>query len=323
MADLPKEVLINEEGPREGFQFEKGPIPTARKIELIDALSKTGLKHIQVCSFVPAKNVPGMADADEVAKGFTKHPGVHYAGLWLNERGLQRALAIGRLDVRGKISLTASEAFLKRNQNRTMQENIAAAHSILEMYKQNNVPVENASMMAAFGCNFEGDIPVSRVIGLVQMALDIAAEHGITIKVFNLADTMAWATPASIRKVVGAVREKYPQLRLALHLHDTRGMGIANAYAGLEMGVNIFDSSVAGLGGCPFAAHKGAAGNVCTEDLVFMCEEMGIRTGVDLDLLIEAARLAEDVVGHPLPGAVKSGGSLRKYRERAAAPVAA
>ena len=319
MADFPREVTINEEGPREGFQFEKGPIPTARKIELIDALSKTGLKQIQVCSFVPPKNVPGMADADEVARGFTKHPGVRYVGLWLNEKGLQRALAIGRLDVRGTISLTASEAFLKRNQNRTMQENVAAQHSIVEMFKQNNVPVDRASMMAAFGCNFEGDIPVARVLDLVQQALDIAEAHGVAIKVFNFADTMAWATPDSIRKVVGAVREKFPQLRLGLHLHDTRGMGIANAYAGLEMGVDIFDASVAGLGGCPFAAHKGAAGNVCTEDLAFMCEEMGIRTGIDLDLLIEASRLAEDVVGHPLPGAVKSGGSLRKYRERAAA----
>ena len=319
MAEFPREVTINEEGPREGFQFEKGPIPTARKIELIDALSKTGLKQIQVCSFVPPKNVPGMADADEVARGFTKHPGVRYVGLWLNEKGLQRALAIGRLDVRGTISLTASEAFLKRNQNRTLQENVAAQHSIVEMFKQNNVPVERASMMAAFGCNFEGDIPAARVLDLVQQALDIAEAHGVTIKAFNFADTMAWATPDSIRRLVGAVREKFPRLRIGLHLHDTRGMGIANAYAGLEMGVDIFDASVAGLGGCPFAAHKGAAGNVCTEDLVFMCEEMGIKTGIDLDLLIEASRLSEDVVGHPLPGAVKSGGSLRRYRERAAA----
>jgi len=319
MSDFPKEVTINEEGPREGFQFEKGAIPTARKIELIDALSKTGLKQIQVCSFVPPKNVPGMADADDVARGFTRHPGVRYVGLWLNEKGLQRAIGIGRLDVRGTLSLTASEAFLKRNQNRTMQENIAAQHRMMEMFKQNNVAVERASMMAVFGCNFEGDIPVLRVLDLVQQALDIAAAHDLKIKVFNFADTMAWATPYGIRKVIGAVREKYPQLRLGLHLHDTRGMGIANAYAGLEMGVDIFDASVAGLGGCPFASHKGAAGNVCTEDLVFMCEEMGIKTGVDLDLLIEAAQLAEDVVGHPLPGSVKSGGNLRKYREKAAA----
>src|SRR5690606_6540964 len=132
-----------------------------------------------------------------------------------------------------------------------------------------------------------------------------------TIKTISLADTMGWATPQSVRRLVGAVREKYPDFELSLHLHDTRGMGIANAYAGLEMGVSRFDAAVASLGGCPFAAHKGAAGNVCTEDLVFMCEEMGISTGVDLEALIESARLAEDIVGHELPGAVMKGGSLK------------
>ena len=313
---MPKSVQLNEEGPREGFQFEKAPIPTERKIELVDALSRTGLKQIQVCSFVPPKNVPGMADADEVVKGYTKRPGVRYTALWLNEKGLQRALASGRLDVKGSLSLTASEVFLKRNQNRTLQENIEAQRSIVQMYKHNNVPVERGSIMAAFGCNMEGDIPVGRVLDLAQQILELAAEGGFEIQVFNLADTMAWATPASIKRVVGAMREKFPHLRLALHLHDTRGMGIANAYAGLEMGIDIFDASVAGLGGCPFAAHKGAAGNVCTEDLVFMCEEMGIDTGVDLDLLIQAAQLAEDIVGHPLPGSVMKGCSLRALRHR-------
>jgi hydroxymethylglutaryl-CoA lyase len=127
---------------------------------------------------------------------------------------------------------------------------------------------------------------------------------------------MAWATPMAIKRVVGAIRERWPDLDLALHLHDTRGMAIANAFAGLEMGVKRFDSSVAGLGGCPFAGHQGAAGNVCTEDLVFMCDEMGIKTGIDLGALIECARLAEDVVGHPLPGSVMKGGSLEKYRQQ-------
>jgi hydroxymethylglutaryl-CoA lyase len=125
---------------------------------------------------------------------------------------------------------------------------------------------------------------------------------------------MAWATPASIKRVVGAVRERWPDLRLNLHLHDTRGLGLANAYAGLEMGVTSFDASVAGLGGCPFAGHKGAAGNVCTEDLVFMCEEMGIATGIDVETLIAAAQLAEEIVGHPTPGSVMRGGTLGKYR---------
>ena len=152
---------------------------------------------------------------------------------------------------------------------------------------------------------------------MIQQMLDIGTEHSLNLKMVSLADTMAWATPLSIKRVVGAVRERFPDLLISLHLHDTRGMGIANAYAGLEMGVAIFDAAVAGLGGCPFAAHKGAAGNVCTEDLVFMCEEMGIDTGVDLDRLIESALLAEDIVGHPLPGCVMRGGTLNRLRERA------
>ncbi len=319
MADYPKSVRINEEGPREGFQFEKGAIPTARKIELIDSLSRTGLKKIQVVSFVSPRAVPGMIDAEEVVRGFTRAPGVSYTGLWLNDKGLQRALATGKLDVYGSISLTASERFLQRNQNRTLAENLQAQHAIIAMYQEHDVAVERGSIMAAFGCNFEGDIPNSRILELCRQIFEIAAAHGLEIKVLSLADTMAWATPLSIRRVVGAVREKYPQLEISLHLHDTRGMGIANACAGLEMGVASYDAAVAGLGGCPFAGHGGAAGNVCTEDLVFMCEEMGIATGVDLDALIESARLAEDVVGHPLPGAVMKGGTLAKLREKIAA----
>lgn len=317
MSDLPQKIRLNEEGPREGFQFEKGPIATDRKIALIDSLSETGLKQIQVASFVNPKNVPGMADADEVVAGFTRHPGISYTALWLNEKGLQRALATGRLDVKGSLSLTASEVFLKRNQNRTASEDLAAERGIARMYKANNIPVERISIRAAFGCNYEGDIPPSHVVGLVRDLVKMANEEGCVIRLVSLADTMAWATPASVKRLVGAIRESHPDLTIALHLHDTRGMGIANAYAGLEMGVAIFDASVAGLGGCPFAGHRGAAGNVCTEDLVFMCDEMGIETGVDLSKLIESALLAEDVVGHPLPGSVMRGGTLKALRAAA------
>jgi hydroxymethylglutaryl-CoA lyase len=176
--------------------------------------------------------------------------------------------------------------------------------------------VDRGSIMAAFGCNFQGEVPIATVVEMVGQILDLGKQHGQEIRTVSLADTMAWATPESIKRVVGAVRNRYPDLTLALHLHDTRGMGIANAYAGLEMGVGIYDSTVAGLGGCPFAAHKGAAGNVCTEDLVFMLHEMGIETGIDLDRLIECAQLAEDIVGHPLPGSLKMGGSLRALREK-------
>jgi len=321
VSDLPKRIHIQEEGPREGFQFEKGTIPTRRKIELIDRLSLTGLDHIQIVSFVNPKAVPGMADAEEVVRGITPQPGVAYTALWLNEKGFERAMAVGTIDVKGSLILSASSTFLKRNQNRAPQEQLQAQRTLIGMYKQHGVEVVRGGIMAAFGCNFEGDIPAKRVSELVRQILDIAAENGVTLKYVLLADTMAWATPQSIKRLLGVVRSDFPGVEFALHLHDTRGMGIANAYAGLEMGVTRYDSSVAGLGGCPFAGHRGAAGNVCTEDLVFMCHEMGIETGIDLEALIECARLAEDIVGHPLPGSVMKGGSLERLRASLAAAV--
>lgn len=316
MSDLPRRVDIQEEGPREGFQFEKGPIPTQRKIELIDALSETGLKEIQVGSFVNPKRVPGWADVDDVIAGIRKTDGIRYTALWLNERGLERALATDGLFLKGSITTSASETFMKLNQNRGYADNVKVQHNQVALYKSHGVSYFRGSMMAAFGCNFEGDVPVSKVIEQTESILGTAAENDVELDVLSLADTMAWATPQSVKRVVGSVREKWPDLRITLHLHDTRGLGVANAYAGLEMGVDSFDASVAGLGGCPFAGHKGAAGNVCTEDLAFMCEEMGIDTGIDVDRLLEAARLAEDVVGHDLPGAVKWGGSLDALRRK-------
>jgi len=188
---------------------------------------------------------------------------------------------------------------------------------MVEILKRNGMPAETASVQAAFGCNFEGDIALPRVIAAVERGFDIAAAHGFRLKRVSLNDTMAWATPASVKRIVGAVRERWPELKIVLHFHDTRGLGIANSYAGLEMGIDAFDASVAGLGGCPFAGHKGAAGNVCTEDLVLLCHELGIATGVDLDCLIDAAVLAEKIVGHPLPGSVMRGGTLDRMRRAA------
>ena len=315
MSDLPAAVHITEEGPREGFQIEKGPIATANKIALIDALSQTGIDRIQIVSFVNSKNVPGMADAEDVVRGITPQPGVAYTALWLNEKGFQRALKFSdRLTNTGTIQLSASEKFSIRNQNRTAAQQLAGQHAIVDMYKASGVPVERGSIMAAFGCNFEGDIPMSRLLTLTEQILEVAREHGVTLRYLTLADTMAWATPLAVKHTVGALRERWPELDVALHLHDTRGMAIANAYAGLEMGVTRFDSSVAGLGGCPFAGHQGAAGNISTEDLVFMCDELGIRTGIDLDALIECAKIAETIVGHPLPGSVMKGGTLTRFR---------
>lgn len=321
MPSLPKAIHIYEEGPREGFQIEKGPLATEDKIRLIDALSETGVKHIQIGSFVDPRRVPSAADADAVVSGIKVRPGIDYSMLWMNERGLRQALSHPQLTVDGKIRMYPSDAFLKSNMNRTQEQNRQKNGELIDLCRELGVPVWQASVTSAFGCNFEGEIAPSKVLSLVQEAVDTGKEHGTEITQIVLADSMAWGTPLTVKRLVGAVQDRFPDLVIRLHLHDTRGMGIANAYAGLEMGIEHFDSSVAGLGGCPFARHKTAAGNVCTEDLVLMCDEMGIETGIDLDALIHAAEVAEDVVGHPITGCVSKAGSLSQIRRglRAAA----
>ena len=315
MSDLPKFVEICEKGPREGLQIEPGPIATDRKIALIDALSETGVRQIQVCSFVNPKKVPGWADADDVVTGIRVREGVSYLPLWLNERGLMRALQYrNRLTFKDAILLSASERFIERNQNQNTEKNIAIQNRQVEVFLENGLAVDGVLIMAAFGCNFAGDIPTEHLIATVAKAIEIAEAHQCTLTRVSLNDTMAWATPDTVKRTVGAIRERWPSLRINLHFHNTRGLGLANVYAGLEMGVDSYDSSVAGLGGCPFAGHQGAAGNVCTEDVVFLCEELGVETGIDLDKMIEAARLAEDIVGHPLPGSIMKGGSLARLR---------
>ena len=316
MSDLPSSIRIYEEGPREGFQFEKGPIATAEKIRLIDALSDTGLRHIQIASFVDPRRVPGMADAEDVARGIKVQEGVEYCVLWMNERGLRQALDVPHLRVDGKLRLYPSQAFLKSNLQRTTEENREKNLAIIRTCKALDVPVTEASISSAFGCNFEGDISRDQILALIDDTISLFQEHDCELDHLVLADTMAWASPLSIQRMIGAIRERHPDLPLRLHLHDTRGMGLANAFAGLSMGVRLFDSSVAGLGGCPFARHRGAAGNVCTEDLVSMCEEMGIETGVNLEALIAASEIAQEVVGHRLPGRVAQAGAISTIKRK-------
>lgn len=225
MSDFPARIHITEEGPREGFQFEKGDIPAARKVELIDALAETGIRQIQAVSFVSPKAVPQMADAEAVLAGIAPRDGVEFTALWLNLQGLERAIAAPKLTLDGSIGLTAPETFLARNQKRTMAENLAQQRAMAAVYKAAGIPVSSGSVMAAFGCNFEGPIPVDWVVGLVGDILAVAEERGDRIELMNFSDTMGWATPRGVKAVVGAVRDRYPDLPLALHLHDTRGMG--------------------------------------------------------------------------------------------------
>jgi hydroxymethylglutaryl-CoA lyase len=318
MTDLPNQVEIHEEGPREGFQIEPGPISTADKIKLIEALAETGLHHIQAASFVSPRIVPGWADAEDVVSGFTPKEGVYYTGLWFNAAGLNRALVFrNKLTVTGSISLTASEAFTQKNLHRSHAENVEAMRKQTALHLENGVPVPRIGVMAAFGCNYQGDIAPARVISTLEDGLAIAEEAGADIRCFSLADTMGWGTPMRIERVLGEVRSRWPDTPISLHLHDTRGLAVANSYAGLKMGVTQFDATVGGLGGCPFAGQKGAAGNICTEELVLLCQETGIATGVDLDALIEVGHMAEEIVGHVLPSELIHAGSLDAFRRRA------
>jgi isopropylmalate/homocitrate/citramalate synthase len=319
MGDLPQRIEIAEEGPREGFQIEKGPIATTDKIVLVEALSTTGLKHIQVGSFVNPKLVPGWADAEAVFAGFRPVEGVEYTALWFNRAGLDRALAFRhKLNLNGSITLSASEAFCRKNLNRDRAGQIEAMRRQTEVHLKAGVPVTRIGIMAAFGCNYGGDVAPAQVVSSIEDGLAIAAGAGVGIERLSLADTMGWATPARVSRLIGEVRSRWPQLQLSLHLHDTRGLGIANAFEGMRLGVSRFDATVGGLGGCPFAGQPGAPGNIATEELVLLCEEMGIATGVDLEALIEAGRLAERIVGHPLPSTALRSGTLAALRRKAA-----
>jgi len=319
MSDLPTSIHIHEEGPREGFQIEPGPISAADKIRLIEALSETGLTSIQVCSFVNQRLVPGWADAEDVVTAFRAAPEVAYSALWFNDKGLERALAFrDKLALSGTISLSASEAFNRKNLHRSHAENLDAMRQQTALHLAKGVPVKRIGVMAAFGCNFQGDIAPSQVVRTVRDGLGVAAEFDIAIDRLSLADSMGWATPLRIERAVGAVRSAWPDKEISLHLHDTRGMAVANAMAGLRLGVRRYDSTVGGLGGCPFAGQKGAAGNICTEELVMLCEEMGVATGVDLEKLLEVGRMAEAIVGHPLPSELLHGGALAAFRRAAA-----
>lgn len=317
--DLPESVVISEEGPREGFQIEPGPIATADKISLIDALSACGLRRIQVGSFVNPKHVPGWADAEAVVEGFAAREGVEYSAVWFNETGMLRALAFQeKLALAGFISLSASEPFAIRNLNRDRAGQIEAMRQYVRVHREAGVPIAKIIIMAAFGCNFAGDVSPAEVVATVADALVIAREAGVKVQDVTLADSMGWATPRRVADAIGAVRDRFDDLRIALHLHDTRGQGIACAYEGLRLGVMAFDAAVAGLGGCPFAGQPHAPGNIATEELALLCEEMGISTGLNIEALIEAGRLAERIVGHRLPSAALRSGTLAAFRRRSA-----
>lgn len=315
---FPKKVIIREVGPREGMQIEETDVSTEYKIRMIDLLSECNIPIIEVTSFVSPKWVPKMADAEEVANGFKRVPGTIYECLYLNDKGIERAQKTDKFDMDGVLSIIASETFSLKNTNLTIDQTFDEMEKRIQMLNTYHIPVTTIAVMTAFGCIYEGDTDPHHVIRLIERSLEKAKAHQIEIKNLLLGDTVGWANPVSTEKLLKLIIEKWPELNIIMHLHDTRGMGVANAYVALTLGVRQFDASVGGLGGCPFSGAKGAAGNIATEDLVHMCHELGIETGIDLDKLIQVSKEIESILCRPLGSKVSAGGTLDSYRKQEA-----
>ncbi len=276
---LPAQVRIVEVGPRDGLQNEKAIIPTADKIELIDRLSATGLRSIEATSFVSPKWVPQLADAAEVFAGIHRRDGVAYPVLVPNLQGYERARAVGATEV--AVFSAASEAFNRKNINASIDESIERFLPVLERAAADGVKVRGY-VSTVLGCPYQGEVPVADVVHVARRM------HALGCYEVSLGDTIGIGTPAKARAMLRAVAAEVPMAALAVHFHDTRGQALANILACLEEGVAVVDAAVSGTGGCPYA--PGASGNVATEDVVYMLEGMGIRTGVDLDRLVETGR---------------------------------
>ncbi len=294
--DLPSRISLREVGPRDGLQNED-PISTDAKVALVDALSGTGVSRIEAVSFVRASAIPQMADADQVWSRIDRNPGVRYSALVPNLRGAVRALDAGVTEL--EVVVSASETHNRKNVNRAVGESLDEISAIIDLAHQRGATVQ-AIVSTAWGCPYEGDVPVEKVVAVASRAVRDGADSA------SFGDTTGMATPTRVRRLIGEFRAANPDVALNLHFHNTRGTGLANVLAALELGVTNFDASVGGLGGCPYA--PGATGNIATEELVHMAEDMGIDTGISLDALIEVAAEAERAVGPTLPSQVLRAG---------------
>jgi hydroxymethylglutaryl-CoA lyase len=294
---VPSVVRIREVGPRDGIQSEKAQVETADKIRLIDALSKSGLKYIEAVSFVSPKAVPQMADARAVWDGIERNPHVFYSALVPNRKGAALAAETG---VDGlQVFIAATDSYNLRNVKKAVKDSIQDVREVKAIADEAGIPVE-ATISTAFGDPYEGDVDPARVVEVSRWV----ADEGIDT--ISYGDTTGMGTPRRVREVVEALRSALPDLTLNMHFHDTRGTGLANVLAALELGIDYFDASVGGMGGSPFAS--GATGNVATEDVVHMLEDMNVSTGIDLDGLIEAGRIAQTFIRGELPSKILKAG---------------
>ncbi len=296
---LPRRVLITEVVTRDGFQDETQIIPTDQKVRVIEGLLRAGLTSIEVTAFVHPRVVPQMADAEEVMARIPRASGITYSALAPNLIGANRALAAHVHEVR--LIVSASESHNHANVNRSVAESLKELREAADAVRSASPRVGLAFGIAtAFGCPFEGPVPIDRVCWVIDQIV------GMGVETIGLADTTGMANPAQIQRTIAAVMERFPRVQFGLHFHNTRGMGLANTYAGLQVGVWRFDASLGGIGGCPFA--PGATGNISTEDLVHMLHEMSIETGIDLDALIAEGRRLRNLVDHELESHVVRAG---------------
>lgn len=304
---MTRSVEIVEVGPRDGLQSEPGVVPTATKVEFIERLLDAGIRRIEVTSFVNPKKVPQMADAEQVLAGLRRRDGVSYIGLVLNRKGYDRAVAAGCNEI--GMAVVASDTFNRRNQGVGTDESVAAWLEIAREAKAAGVRA-TITIGASFGCPFEGEMPVGRVIDIARR---VAEGHPYEIA---FADTIGVGVPSQVSEILGRAREALPGVRLRAHFHNTRNTGLANAYAAVEAGVAALDSSAGGIGGCPFA--PAATGNIPTEDLVYLLSRSGVATGVDLEKLIATGGWLQEALGRPVPGMLVKAGSFPKPAAQAA-----
>jgi hydroxymethylglutaryl-CoA lyase len=297
---LPPSVLIREVGPREGFQIIPRVFETQQKIQLIQALVDAGLSEIEVTAFVRPDRVPSMADAEALVAGLPHATGVAFSALYLNVKGFQRAEATGRLRNKAWLYSSPSESFLRSNNNTTIDQSLASVPLWCDEFHRAGKRVHGLMVSTAFGCGFEGAIKPEAVLRLVERYRDALGAVGEGLAEICLADTVGVAHPNSVRACVQLLRPL--GIPVSLHLHNTWGLGVANVYAGLCEGVSIFETSIGGLGGCPFT--PGASGNVATEDVVYLCHALGVSTSLDLEKLCQAAELVGSIIGTPVSSSV-------------------
>jgi hydroxymethylglutaryl-CoA lyase len=308
-----RRIHIQEVGLRDGLQAETCFVPTADKIALADALSGAGLAKLEVSSFVSPKAVPVLSDAVEVFGGIERNPGVVYSALVPNLRGAERAIAAGVDEM--NLVMSASESHNLSNLRMTRDQSFAGLTDVAALARQHGVRV-NVSLSCSFGCPMEGEVSEQVVLDWCARFVDELKVQGIT-----LCDTTGMAYPSQVVELTRKVRERWPDMELTLHFHNTRGMGLANVLAGIEAGADRFDASLGGIGGCPYA--PGATGNVCSEEIVHALELMGYDTGVDLVLLLQAARRLQELVGHEVPSQIVKAGRRLDLHPAPAASIKA